>query len=63
MGLLLESLGSQARLHRKWHFGVLEIFFLPLMISVQQTAGLSLVVLGRLARGRTKLANLLQEGS
>ncbi len=33
------------------------------MIGVQQYAGLSLVVLGRLARGRTKLANLLQEGS
>ncbi len=38
-------------------------FFLPSMIGVQQYAGLSLVVLGRLARGRTKLANLLQEGS
>ncbi len=39
------------------------IFFLPLMIGVQQYAGLSLVVLGRFARGRTKLANLLPEGS
>jgi hypothetical protein len=37
--------------------------FLPLMIGVQQYAGLSLVVLGRLASGRTKSANLLQEGS
>jgi hypothetical protein len=33
------------------------------MIGVQQYAGLSLVILGRLARGRTKSANLLQEGS
>jgi hypothetical protein len=38
-------------------------FFLPLMIGVQQCAGLFLVVLGRLARGRTKLAYLLPEGS
>jgi hypothetical protein len=37
--------------------------FLPLMIGVQQYAGLSLVILGRLARGRTKSANLLPEGS
>jgi hypothetical protein len=37
--------------------------FLPLMISMQRYAGLALVVLGRLARGHTKLANLLQEGS
>ncbi len=37
--------------------------FLPSMIDVQQYAGLSLVVLGRLARGCTKSANLLPEGS
>ncbi len=35
----------------------------PLMIGVQRCAGLFLVVLGRLARGRTKLVNLLPEGS
>ncbi len=45
------------------HFGVLKKIFLPLMISVQRYAGLFLVVLGRLARGRTKSANLLPEGS
>ncbi len=61
--LLLESSGSQTQLHCKWHFGVLEKIFLLLMISMQQYAGLSLVVLGRLACGRTKSANLLQEGS
>jgi hypothetical protein len=33
------------------------------MIGVQRYAVLSLVVLGRLARGRTKLANLPSEGS
>ncbi len=38
-------------------------FFLPSVIGVQQCAGLFLVVLGRLARGRTKPANLLPEGS
>jgi hypothetical protein len=43
--------------------GVLKKIFLPLMIGMQQYAGLSLVVLWRLARGRTKLANLLPEGS
>jgi hypothetical protein len=37
--------------------------FLPSIIGVQQCAGLFLVVLGRLARGHTKLANLLPEGS
>ncbi len=36
--------------------------FLPSMIGMQQYTGLSLVVLGRLARGCTKSANLLQEG-
>jgi hypothetical protein len=63
MGLLLESSGSQDQLHREWHFGVLEKDFLQLMIGVQQYAGLSLVVLGRLAHGRTKLTHLLQEDS
>jgi hypothetical protein len=33
------------------------------MIGMKQCAGMFLVVLGRLARGRTKLANLLPEGS
>jgi hypothetical protein len=37
--------------------------FLPSMIGVQQYTVLSLVVLGRLAHGRTKLANLPSEGS
>jgi hypothetical protein len=45
------------------HFGVLERIFLPLMIGVQQYAGLSLVILGRLARGHTKSAILPPEGS
>ncbi len=63
MGLLLESSGSQAQLCRKWHFGVLNKNFSPSMIGVQRYAGLSLVVLWRLACGRTKLANLLPEGS
>ncbi len=43
--------------------GSLKGIFLPLMIGVQKYAGLSLVVLGRLARGRTKSANLLPKGS
>ncbi len=38
-------------------------FFFPLMISVQQCVGLFLVVLGGLACGGTKPANLLPEGS
>ncbi len=38
-------------------------FFLPLMIGVQQCAALFLVVLGRLACGRTKSTNLQPEGS
>jgi hypothetical protein len=63
MGLLVESSGSRAQLRHKWHFGVLEKNFLPLMIGVQQYAGLSFVVFGRLAHGRIKLANLLPEGS
>jgi hypothetical protein len=33
------------------------------MIGMQQYAGLFLVVLGRLARGCTKSANILPEGS
>jgi hypothetical protein len=33
------------------------------MIGMEQCAGLFLVVLGRLACGRTKSANLLPEGS
>ncbi len=37
--------------------------FLPLMIGMQQYTVSSLVVLGRLARGRTKLANVPSEGS
>ncbi len=37
--------------------------FSPSMIGVQQCAGLFLVVLGRLAHGHTKPANLLTEGS
>ncbi len=63
MDLLLESSGSRVQLHHEYHFRVLKKSFLPSMISVQQYTGLSLVVLGRLACGRTKLANLLQEGS
>ncbi len=63
IGLLLESSGSRAQLHHERHFGVFEKIFSPLMIGVQQCAGLSLVVLGRLAHGYTKLANLLPEGS
>ena len=35
--------------------------FLPSMIGVQQCAGLFLVVLGRLSRGRTEPANLLPQ--
>jgi hypothetical protein len=62
MDLLLESSGSQAQLRCEWHFRVLEKIFLLSMIGVQQYAVLSLVVLGRLACGCTKLANLLQEG-
>ncbi len=37
--------------------------FLSSIIGVQQYAGLSLVVLGRLAYGRTKSVNLLTESS
>jgi hypothetical protein len=63
MGLLLESSGSRAQLRCEWHFGVLEKIFLPSMIGMQWYAGLSLVVLGRLSCGCTKLAHLLPEGS
>ncbi len=63
MGSILESSGSCGQLHHKQHFGVLKKIFLPSMIGVQQCAGLFLVVLRRLACGRTKLANLLPEGS
>ncbi len=63
MGLFLESLGSQAQLCRKQHFGVLKKNFLPSTIGVQQCAGLFLVILGRLACGHKKSANLLPEGS
>ncbi len=63
MGLFLESSGSRAQLRCKQHFGVLEKIGFPSMIGVQRWAGLFVVVLGRLARGRTEPANLLPEGS
>ncbi len=63
MGSFLESSGSRAQLCHKQHFGVFERNFSLSIIGVQGCAGLFLVVLGRLAPGCTKLANLLPEGS